>query len=133
MNSAEWVILEDDLGGIACRSAIITARRREMQTHRNNESSVREHVTLSCLEGLKIGLRRYIDCGPFFVLSIFGRQWDELGCYILGRAALGDAQASCTPVADCDEAKVGQESMTILSQDVLLMSLSAFGTEANQR
>jgi hypothetical protein len=109
-DSAERISLETDLVGIAIQSRIqVSPRHDTTKTHCKDESSVREHVALCCLEGLKLPLLRSVAHSPFVVLSSLSSREEKLRRRVLNCGALRDAQAPCTPVANRDEAEVGQE------------------------
>jgi hypothetical protein len=71
IDGAEWVVLDGDLVKVACMSMIETTRAG-MRTHREDQSSVREHVTLRCPGRQTCGLQRLVVSEPIGVPSILG-------------------------------------------------------------
>jgi hypothetical protein len=93
-----------------------------MPTHRHDKSTVCEYVALFRFEGLTIRRAGRVAYEPFVVLYIFSRHGAELRCQILRGAAHRDAQASCAPVSDREQAKIDQKSLSAgVDEDIRLL------------
>jgi hypothetical protein len=71
IDGAEWVVLDDDLVRVGCMSVIETTGVR-MRTHREDQSSKRERVTLRCPGRQTCGLHGLVVSEPTVVPSVLG-------------------------------------------------------------